>query len=230
MIDHFKNIVKKLETFNSFKLIMDSFKSTDKLEIYIAGGVVRNYFITSEFEIKDIDIFYKGDISNLLEIFKKNGAVEVGPFGSLRWFPLSEKIYFDIISIELFNNGVEKCSTINDVLKQFDFTANSVAYRLNDGMFFNPCNGLNDIKNKIIKMVRYDYPNQILSKEINISRTSILWFRILHYTSKLHFKVDENTKKWLVDNKNFYVDLNSFKKYFFDPVIDENILLELKIA
>ncbi|MGQ7944155.1 hypothetical protein [Flavobacterium sp. WC2509] len=229
MMNHFQNILKKLEVIDSFKLIMNSLKEINNLELNIAGGVVRNYFIDNELEIKDIDLFYKGNIEPLLEIMEKNGVLDVGPFGSLRWFPLNSKIYYDIISIERFNNGVEKCSTITDVLNQFDFTANSIAYRLNDGHFYSPCNGLKDIEDKVIKMVRFDYPDEMLSKEINISRNSILWFRILHYASKLNFDIDVSTNKWLLKNKAFYKDLDKFTSFFFIPTLNKDLLNEFNL-
>jgi hypothetical protein len=194
-------------------------------ELYVAGGVVRDFFINPKFLVKDVDLFYKGNPSEFILALDKNGEVTTGPFGSLRWFPNNEdKIYYDIISIVDFNNGVEKCQSINDVLNQFDFTANSIAFSLNSDEFFNPINGLLDIKNKTLKMVRFDYPNEIISENVDISRVTVLWYRLLHYSNKLEFEIDRYTWSWLIENKKCYNDLELFKKYFFNPLMNQKTL------
>ena len=194
-------------------------------ELYVSGGAVRDYFISPNFLLKDIDLFFKGDPMRFIKVLKKNGKITTGPFGSLRWFPNNEDvIYYDIISIVDFNNGVEKCEEINDVLNQFDFTSNSIAFSLNTGEFFNPINGLLDIKNEKLKLVRFDYPNEKISKIVDISRVSVLWFRAIHYSNKLGFEIEKNTTSWLIKNKSCYNDLDKFKEYFFMPLINQKLL------
>lgn len=221
----FDDIKQRLLETNSFSIIMEFLLNSIDFELYISGGVVRDYFISTEFSIKDIDLFFKGNPNKFIQTLKKNGEVTTGPFGSLRWFPNNEsKIYYDIISIVNFDNGVEKCQNINDVLNQFDFTANSIAFSLNTGEFYNPINGLLDIKNKTLKMVRFDYPHEMISKKVEISRISVLWFRLLYYSNKLGFEIDKETWTWLNNNRESYNDLELFKKYFFNPIINQELL------
>lgn len=222
------NLKQKLLAIHSFSIVTEFLLNSVDFELYVAGGAVRDYFINPKFEVKDIDLFYKGNPNEFIYVLEKNGEVTVGPFGSLRWFPKNEdSIYYDIISIVDFNNGVEKCLNMNDILNQFDFTVNSVAFSLNTGKFFNPINGLLDIKNKILKMVRFDYPNEIISTNVDISRVSVLWFRLLHYSNKLGFEIDSKTWSWLIENKECYNDLEIFEKYFFNPIINQKLLAKI---
>lgn len=217
--------IRGLSQLNSFSIILNLLKENEGIELYIAGGYVRDYFISKNLKIKDVDIFYKGDSEGFIDGLKRNGILRRGPFGSLRWFPSNEKnIYYDIISIVDFENGVEKCNDINDVLKQFDFTANSLAISLNTGEFFNPLNGLLAIEKKQIEIVRFDYPNEKISQSIDISRVSVLWFRLLHYSNKLKFGIEEQTFLWLRQNRDCFYDLEIFKEYFFSPVITQKVL------
>jgi tRNA nucleotidyltransferase/poly(A) polymerase len=215
-IDIFKNInkIKSYSVFQEFLNVHDDF------ELYVAGGYVRNLYLKHNDFSKDIDLFYKGDLTKLMTKLKDQGRLVKGPFESFRWYPKEGDIYYDIISILEFNNGVENCNNMNDVLKQFDFTANSISFCLKTGSLYNPIDGLNHINSKIIKAVRLDYPNTLLSDRVPISRTSVLWHRLLHYSNKLDFEIEKDTYQWILMNKKYHKDIEIFKKYFFKPTID----------
>ncbi len=133
-------------------------------KIYLAGGAVRNSIIGIR-EIKDFDFFIKSeDKTKILTHLGELGFVTFGPFGSARWHPKDvTDVYCDLIWINEFNNGLWKCEDIIDVLNQFDFTANAIAFDINSGVIFNPENGIRDIEKNTIRAVRFDYPNEPIS-------------------------------------------------------------------
>ena len=192
----------------------------DDVELYLAGGSVRN-IILGEREIKDFDFFIKSsNKKEILENLSTNGKVTYGPFGSPRWYPKANtEIYCDLIWINEFYNGLWRCEDIIDVLNQFDFTANAVAIDIKSANIFNPENGLRDIENKIIRAVRFDYPNEPISDQTSLKRLEVLWFRLLHYSNKYDMKIEEVTRAWLQKNSVFAKQELEFSKIFFNPDI-----------
>lgn len=189
-------------------------------DIFIAGGAVRDILLGNN-NIKDVDLFIKKDVFNkFYEYFLTQGNLSKNPFGSYRWYPNSERpFYYDIIIIEEFFNGLWACENIIDVLNQFDITVNAIAIDLNSKEFFNPQNGLLHIKQKILRGVRFDFPDIPLSDSILLSRNSILWFRLQHYSNKLGLSIDLLTSKWLESNSYRIKDISLFRQYFYEPVL-----------
>ena len=219
------NIIRRLSVIEGFQHFIEYQEKNKDVEFYIAGGAVRNYFMNSSYRIKDVDLFYLGNIDDLILILKSSGNIVIGPFGSYRWYPKNDStLHYDIISIKDFDNGVEKCENIVDVLKQFDFTANSLAFSLKSKDFYNPISGLTDLGNKILRLVRFDFPDDLISPSTKIARTSVLWFRLLHYANTLNFNIENETMKWIIKNNRFYEDIKIFKEYFFEPKINKQLL------
>lgn len=174
------------------------------IELYLAGGAIRNLII-GERKIKDYDFFVKSDNKkDVLDYLTKYGKVILGPFGSPRWYPDgAAEIYCDLIWINEFYNGLWHCKDIVDVLNQFDFTANAVAVDIKTAQVFNPENGLRDIDNRIIRAVRFDYPNEPISDSTSLKRLEVLWFRLLHYANTYDMKIEPITKSWIESNLIF---------------------------
>lgn len=194
--------------------------SDDNTNIYLAGGALRNIIIGNS-KIKDFDFFIKSkNKKDILNYLNEQGCVTYGPFGSARWYPKEEsEVYCDLIWIDEFYNGLWKCEDIIDVLNQFDFTANAVAIDIRSGAISNPENGLRDIECKILRAVRFDYPNEPISGKTTITRLEVLWFRLLHYANKYNFKIDPVTTEWLQKNIAFSEQENEFERLFFKPDI-----------
>lgn len=187
---------------------------------FVAGGALRELFCGKKLS-GDIDLFVSQSAQIMLsEIIRNRGNAFYNQFGSTRWFPtVGDSFYYDIIRFDDFYHGLWKCIDILDVLNQFDITANAIAVDLNNGEFYNPVNGVRDAHQRVIKAVRFDFPEMFVSEEIKISRNSVLWFRYNHYCSKLGFDLEPVTKKWMIQNKNRIGDLDLFKKFFFNPTI-----------
>jgi len=191
------------------------FKNTD---LYLAGGSIRNTLIGQN-TIKDFDFFIKSsDKEKVLNHLSNYGNIVYGPFGSPRWFPKEEtSVYCDLIWINEFYNGLWKCRDIIDVLNQFDFTANAIAIDLNTAKIFNPENGLRDIEKRVLRAVRFDYPNEPISNHSSLTRLEVLWFRLVHYSNKYDMKLDGVTKDWILCNSNFSAKKKDFSELFFEP-------------
>lgn len=188
------------------------------VDIYLAGGAIRNLILGNK-NIKDFDFFISGNNEqSVLSYLSQHGEVIYGPFGSPRWFPHGKaEIYCDLIWINEFYNGLWPCEDIVDVLNQFDFTANAVAVDLKNAKVFNPVNGLRDIENRTIRSVRFDYPNEPISKNTSLTRLEILWIRLLHYSIKYNMHMEPITKQWVEDNQIFRKKIPEFEKLFFKP-------------
>ena len=132
-----------------FDNILDSINEIIKnKEVYLVGGYLRNYFLNNEIS-SDRDLVILGD-SKLLaqEIAQKlNGTfVELDNENDIYRVVLEDKVnYFDI-SKALNDN-------VLDDIKRRDFTINSIFYNLNKKEILDPFNGINDIKNKVLKTV-----------------------------------------------------------------------------
>lgn len=190
--------------------------------VYLSGGTVRNAFIDLDLRVKDLDIFIDRDSFGLIEDYlHKNGKLLINQFQTYRWHPfIDNEFYYDIIIISEFYNGLWKCRDIVDALNQFDITANALAFDLQNGTFYNPQNGLLDIKEKTLRAVRFDYPEISVSKDIKLSRNTVLWFRYNHYSQKLNFKIDPITAIWLKENAFRKESLAEFTDHFFSPSLN----------
>lgn len=214
---------------NGFRQIQ-GFLTGHDVQIYLAGGVIRNFFANKQTGgFKDIDLFYTGELAPLLKELKETGKLIRGPFGAFRWYSYEPEVpYIDLISIRDFK-PVSTCHTIQDVLNQFDFTVNGFAYSLNDSSFFSLTNAFEDLEKKLIRMVRFDYLDKEVSPEIDLSRLSVLWFRLLHYSELLNFVLEDQTRDWIRENKSFLKDRERFEYFFFKPSISYESLSQLNI-
>lgn len=218
----FKTLIRKLKLeIPSFGQFIGLLQKSEIEGIYLAGGAVRNAFINPELTAKDLDIFITESAFELLyEHLQKNGSLSINQFQTYRWYANEDEgFYYDIIIISEFYNGLWKCRDIVDALNQFDITANALAFDLLNGTFFNPQNGLLDIQKKILKAVRFDYPELPVSEDIQLSRNTVLWFRYHHYAQKLNFSIDPITASWLQNNDFRQESLAEFTDHFFIPFL-----------
>jgi len=202
--------------FNSFEQVMREF---DRTKVYLAGGVLRDSFRSGFRVPKDFDFFLgHDDVDAFVKRLAEMGRIEIGPFGSPRWFPAGhDEIYADVILIEHFYNGLWRCRDIIDVLNQFDFTANAIALDLRERALFDPQNGIRDAKAGTMRAVRFDYPDEPLPSDARLSRLGILWTRLMHYAKALDLEIEPVTAKWLHDNSRFGQQEEAFAETFFEP-------------
>ena len=202
--------VQKWPGFGVFDAAMRAFPQT---EVFLAGGVLRDYFRTRKCTPKDFDFFLGGlGVDNFIEHLAVHGELSKGPFGSPRWRPASG-CYADLIPIDRFNNGIWRCEDIVDALNQFDFTANAIALDMRRGRLFDPQNGVRDARTTTMRAVRFDYPEEPISPESPLTRHGVLWIRLLHYAGALGFSIEPLTEKWLVDHAHLRAQVTDFLRH-----------------
>ncbi len=187
------------------------------LDIYLAGGALRDALIGRSVPSKDLDFFLAGqNVDSAIARLEDSGELIPGPLGSPRWFPEpGSDFYCDVIPVTRFYNGLWRCRDIVDVLNQFDFTANAVALDLRSPRLHNPQNGIRDLTGRIMRAVRFDYPEEPVLPGAELSWAAMLWCRILHYAAALDFKIEPVTLAWLEDNRRFAAQARAFEKTIF---------------
>lgn len=215
-----QRVLLALRSWEGFDAFDPVFQELQEVDIYLAGGALRDPLLGQEHGTKDFDFFLGGkeeDIDRALTRLAECGIMRTGPFGSPRWFSYSGKEnYCDIIPIKRFFNGLWRCEDIVDVLNQFDFTSNAVALNLRSGQFYDPQNGLRDLLRRIMRAVRFDYPDEPILPEQTITRPAVVWFRILHYAATLNLAIEPITRSWLERNKQFAEQGHAFSNTFFE--------------
>ena len=164
-----------------------------KIESYLVGGFVRDIFLDIN-EKKDIDIMVIGSAMELAKNLKinLNNSRKIQfykNFGTamLEW----KKFFIEIVGArkESYNHNSRKpkveIGTLEDDQNRRDFTINSLAISLNKknfGELIDPFNGINDLKNKIIKTP--------LNPDKTYSDDPLRMFRAIRFSSQLNFNIE----------------------------------------
>ena len=175
------------------------------IESYVIGGFVRDYLLGREFK-KDIDIVAIGSgielalkVSEMLpkkpkvQVFKTYGTAmlrfedtEIEFVGARR-----ESYHFES------RNPVVENGTLEDDQNRRDFTINALAISLNKnnyGDLLDPFNGLEDMKNKIIKTP--------LDPDITYSDDPLRMLRGIRFANQLKFEIEEKSLQSIANNKD----------------------------
>ncbi len=208
--------------------ILQTFKQNG-YKAYVVGGAIRDFLLN--LQPHDFDIATDATNEQIQKIFNKYYI-----------FKLNEK--HKTIVLQYNHNNIEITSfensvfDIHDDLKRRDYTINSLAFSLDDGLIFNE-NSMHDLENKIIK-INKNNENIVLNDPLRILRgirfAALLNFTIDHQTENIFLKYkdlikscsverirDEFSKILLCSKPSFYL-----KKYFeiFTTFIPE--LLSIK--
>jgi hypothetical protein len=188
------------------------------LDVYVAGGLVRDVVLGEMTSSKDIDFFVDGpSVDEVLAQLAGEGTLCWGPFGSPRWMPPGCQEYADFVPIPRFFNGLWRCEDILDALNQFDFTGNALAIDLKTDTLFDPQHGLRDLASRVMRAVRFDYPDEPITPGSNLTRLEVLWFRLLHYAAARELRIEPLTARWLLEHRRFESELPAFTASFFPP-------------
>lgn len=229
----------KSKVLQSFRCVLNDeslylLLTKSSFDIFLCGGFVRNVILGINNSFNDIDLFFQCkdyELSFFVKEISNYGEVKLGPFGAPRLFLKDKKIgYIDIVPFSCFKVSKNPISDINQLLENFDFTANAIGLSLKEKILYDPLNALSDIDNKILRAVRLDFPDKKVALNISLSTLSVFWFRLLTYQYKLDFNFDENTYRWICQNKFRYDDLKLFEEYFFKPEFSRSILKEMNLA
>lgn len=185
-----------------FKIISQAAQELG-VECYVIGGFVRDFLLERDFK-KDIDIVAVGSgielalkVSELLpnkpkvQVFKTYGTamlrfqeIDIEFVGARK-----ESYHFES------RNPVVENGTLQDDQNRRDFTINALAFSLNEknyGDLIDPFNGLEDLKNKIIRTP--------LDADITFSDDPLRMMRAIRFATQLNFTIKENALASITKN------------------------------
>jgi tRNA nucleotidyltransferase (CCA-adding enzyme) len=196
------NIIKALQN-PVFKIIQQA-SSELNVDSYVIGGFVRDYLLGREFK-KDIDIVAIGSGIELAlkvsEMLPKKPKVQVfKTYGTAMLRFEDTEIEFVGARKESYHfesrNPVVENGTLEDDQNRRDFTINALAISLNKNNFgdlLDPFNGLEDLKNKIIKTP--------LDPDITFSDDPLRMLRGIRFANQLEFEIEEKSLQSIAKNK-----------------------------
>ena len=185
-----------------FEVISQASKELN-IESYVIGGFVRDLILGRDFK-KDIDIVAVGSGIELAlkvsELLPKKPKVQVfKTYGTAMLRFEDTEIEFVGARKESYHfesrNPVVENGTLEDDQNRRDFTINALALSLNEtnfGELSDPFNGLEDMRNKIIKTP--------LDPDITFSDDPLRMLRAIRFANQLDFEIEENSLQSITKN------------------------------
>ena len=185
-----------------FKVISQASQELN-VDSYVIGGFVRDLILKRNSK-KDIDIVAVGSGIELAlkvsELLPKKPKVQVfKTYGTAMLRFEDTEIEFVGARKESYNlesrNPVVENGTLEDDQNRRDFTINALALSLNDkdfGTLLDPFNGIQDLKNKIIKTP--------LDPDITFSDDPLRMLRAVRFATQLGFEIEEKSLQSIAKN------------------------------
>jgi poly(A) polymerase len=184
--------------------ILSEVVTAEDVKAFVIGGWVRDCLLGREHPEKDIDIVV---IGNGIESARKT-ARKIDPkirvsifknFGTAMFRWNDYDIEFVGARKESYRRGSRKPvvegGTLEDDQKRRDFTINALAISLNKetyGEFLDPFNGIDDLKNKIIRTP--------LDPGRTFSDDPLRMMRAIRFAAQLNFTIEKNTFDSISEN------------------------------
>lgn len=197
----FQDMDKKL----SKKIFQNISEAADQMqqETYVIGGYVRDIFLNRP--SNDIDIVTIGSGIALAEqvalrMKLKSKVAVFKNFGTAQLKYRNFDVEFVGARKESYRSESRKPvvedGTLEDDQNRRDFTINALAFGLNKsnfGRLIDPFNGLNDLKNRIIRTP--------LDPDITFSDDPLRMLRAVRFSAQLNFEIEVETLQAIVRNR-----------------------------
>lgn len=167
-------------------------------EAYAVGGCVRDAIMN--IEINDFDITTSATPEEMQQVFKNERTYETGiKHGTITFVYENENVEITTYRLdgEYEDNrrpkSVEFTKRLENDLKRRDFTMNAIVYNNSEG-YIDMFGGIEDIKNKTIRAIG--------NPKDRFNEDALRILRAIRFASKLGFKIEENTKKAMLECKH----------------------------
>ncbi|PZD78247.1 CCA tRNA nucleotidyltransferase [Mesonia sp. K7] len=175
-----------------------------RLETYVIGGFVRDFFLDRNQSKKDIDVVAVGSgidlaqkVAQLLpekpkvQVFKNYGTAMIKALDAEIEFVGARKESYAKDS----RNPSVKSGSLQDDQNRRDFTVNALALQLNQdhfGKLLDPFNGIEDLEQQILKTP--------LDPAETYSDDPLRMMRAIRFATQLDFMIEENSLQAITDN------------------------------
>jgi hypothetical protein len=222
MLSH--RALQAFAAWSGYPVFADVMERVPDLEIYLAGGAVRNLALGQE-KVRDFDLFLGGPgLAEAVDRITRVGRVTRGVYGNIHWKPdADEPVRADMILIPTFKQ-IRPATDMVDALNQFDFTGNAIAVDLRRGDVLDPQNGIEDMRRRIMRTIRFDQPDMPIKPDHVLTYSVCTWFRVLHYAAALRLEIEPVTMGWLLAHRHYRVHREAFSKEFKPPHPDALLL------
>jgi len=188
--NRYSNLLKSKRIFETISNVVNEIGQ----DAFVIGGYVRDQLLNRE--TKDIDIVA---IGSGIDFAKKTAKkLKSSPIKVFKSFGTA-MIIVDDIEVQFVGARKEsyrsnsrnpkiETGTFEEDQKRRDFTINALAISLNSkdyGQLIDPFNGLNDLKNKILKTP--------LDPDLTFSDDPLRMMRAIRFSSQLNFKIEKET-------------------------------------
>ncbi len=204
-------------------MLKDALKLLNQIEengykAYIVGGFVRDYVLG--INSKDVDIATSATPKEIMEMFP-NSVLPKEEYGSVTLYLKNERYEITTFrkEIKYINNRkpieIEYISSLLEDLKRRDFRMNTLCIDQN-GKVLDFFDGKKDLENKTINTVGNSFNK--------FSQDSLRILRAIRFATSLNFKLSDEVKQAIIDNKHLLKFLSySRKKQELDKIfIDSN--------
>ena len=209
-----KDIINQNKRLSNISKIISDLSKETQIGAYLVGGCVRDLMLNPTEDAIDVDIMVEGDGINFAEkLAQKINVPKIVPFKKFA----TAKIPYNEFEIEVASARLETyekssrspsqvvMSNIQDDLLRRDFTVNAMAVSLNEknfGEFFDPFNGMEDLRNKILKTP--------LDPDTTFSDDPLRMMRAAYFASKLSLNIARN-------NINQWLEWTTFLNLLYGP-------------
>ena len=174
---------------------ISSFLNSKNITTILIGGAVRDYFLYKNTTDFDIEVYGCENISLLKEYLNKFGKVD------------TKGSKFGILSVNIDNNSYDfalprteekiskghfgfkittyKTLDFNISFKRRDFTINAIGYNIQTKKFIDPFNGIDDVKNKILRHID---KNSFIEDPLRV-------YRAMQFIARFELYIDNETLK-----------------------------------